>query len=128
MTWLDWDTAATAISRTMSQPSPRSDAPILPSPIRSFLSGEPGPDGIPDVAWLTPAGRAKSVADWEAAASPAIAMVLGRGGDGRLAVLFNRSGHEITFHLPARDGHRWGCRRRRIGSARGQSTSSPSRR
>jgi hypothetical protein len=33
--------------------------------------------------------------------------VLARGGDGRLAVLFNRSGHEVTFHLPARDGHRW---------------------
>jgi hypothetical protein len=34
-------------------------------------------------------------------------MVLGSGGDGRLAVLFNRSGHEVVFHLPTRRGHRW---------------------
>ena len=34
-------------------------------------------------------------------------MLLGRGGDGRLAVLFNRSEHEVAFHLPARPGHHW---------------------
>ena len=79
--------------------------PALADP--GLLSGEPGPDGIPDVAWLTPGGRAKTVADWEAARGPALAMVLGRGGDGRLAVLFNRSRHAVTFHLPPRPGHHW---------------------
>jgi hypothetical protein len=34
-------------------------------------------------------------------------MVLGAGGNGRLAVLFNRSAHSVTFHLPSRDGHAW---------------------
>jgi hypothetical protein len=33
--------------------------------------------------------------------------VLGKGGNGRLAVLFNRSTHSVTFHLPARAGHAW---------------------
>jgi hypothetical protein len=34
-------------------------------------------------------------------------MVLGRGGNGRLAVLFNRTTHEVAFHLPTRPGHTW---------------------
>jgi hypothetical protein len=34
-------------------------------------------------------------------------MVLGSGGNGRLAVLFNRSAHAVTFHLPTRPGHAW---------------------
>jgi hypothetical protein len=42
--------------------------------------------------------------------------VLAGTGSGRLAVLLNRSGHEIMFHLPARSGHRWeGGPRARIG-------------
>jgi pullulanase/glycogen debranching enzyme len=78
--------------------------PALSGP--ALLSGASGPDGIPDVAWLTQGGTAKTPADWEAARAAAMAMVLGRG-DGRLAVLFNRSGHEVRFHLPSRPGYRW---------------------
>ena len=40
-----------------------------------------------------------------------LAMVLGQAGNandsGRLAVLFNRGAHAVTFHLPARPGHAW---------------------
>ena len=72
-----------------------------------LLTGAAGPDGCPDVAWLTPGGTPKTVADWEAARASAFAMVLGRGGDGRLAVLFNRSAHEVVFRLPPRPDHHW---------------------
>ena len=34
-------------------------------------------------------------------------MLLGSGGDCRLAVMLNRSRHAVTFHLPARLGHHW---------------------
>ena len=59
------------------------------------------------------------MADWEAARAPAFAMVLARGGDGRLAVLFNRSAHEVAFHLPRRPGHAW------EGATRGRRTLGP---
>ena len=39
--------------------------PALADP--TLLTGAPGPDGIPDVAWLTPAGHPKTAADWQAA-------------------------------------------------------------
>ena len=56
-------------------------------------------------------------------------MVLGRGGDGRLAVLFNRSAHEVAFRLPPRAGHHWeeAARGRHRASARARSHSSTER-
>jgi len=110
VTWLDWDGRDRGLEdHVAALAALRRAHPALSDP--AFLDGAPGPDGVPDVAWLTAAGEAKTVADWQSAPSAALAMVLGRGGgpvdDGRLAVLFNRSGHEIVFHLPARDGHAW---------------------
>ena len=53
-------------------------------------------------------------------------MVLGRGGDGRLAVLFNRSGHEVSFVLPPRARQRWqGAAAGRLTWRRAASPSSP---
>ncbi|MFO1209886.1 MAG: glycogen debranching protein GlgX [Amaricoccus sp.] len=106
ITWLDWDgrdrdlegfTAALAAFRRAH--------PALSAP--EFLTGRAAADGIPDVAWLTPGGQAKTADDWQSARGAALAMVLGAGGNGRLAVLFNRSGHEVAFHLPPRPGHHW---------------------
>ena len=74
---------------------------------------------MPDVAWLTPGGMPKTVADWETAGASAFAMVLGHGGNGRLAVLFNRSAHAVAFHLPVRDGQAWD------GTALGRTTVRP---
>ena len=110
LTWLDWEGRDRGLEdHVAALAALRRAHPALSEP--AFLNGAPGPDDVPDVAWLTAAGAAKTVADWQSAPSAALAMVLGRGGgaidDGRLAVLFNRSGHEIVFHLPARDGHHW---------------------
>jgi glycogen operon protein len=106
LTWLDWETRDRALEAHAGELAAlRRAYPALADP--RLLTGAPGPDGIPDVVWLTPGGHPKTAADWQAARSPALAMVLGSGGDGRLAVLFNRSGHEVLFHLPTRRGHRW---------------------
>jgi glycogen debranching enzyme len=106
VTWLDWvgrDRELEAFCAGLA--ALRRARPALRDP--KLLTGKAGPDGIPDVAWLTPDGRVKTAADWEDGHGMAFAMVLGRGGDGRLAVLFNRSPHDIRFRLPPRDGHVW---------------------
>jgi glycogen operon protein len=106
ITWIDWaarDLELEAHAAALS--AFRRAHPVLADP--AFLTGATSPEGIPDVVWLTPAGHPKSIADWESARSPALVMLLGRGGDGRLAVLMNRSTHEVAFHLPSRPCHAW---------------------
>ncbi|MFO1142245.1 MAG: glycogen debranching protein GlgX [Amaricoccus sp.] len=106
ITWLDWQHRDRELeSFTAGLAAFRRAHPVLAGP--EFLTGRAGPEGIPDVAWLTPGGHPKTPADWQSAPGAALAMVLGSGGAGRLAVLFNRSGHAVAFHLPARDGHHW---------------------
>jgi glycogen operon protein len=106
VTWLDWAGRDRDLETFCARLAAlRRAHPALADP--ALLTGEPGPDGIPDVAWLTPDGKSKTAADWEAARGPALAMVLGQGGDGRLAVLFNRSTHDVTFRLPPRADHHW---------------------
>jgi glycogen debranching enzyme len=106
LTWLDWDGRDRELEAfTAGLAALRRAHPALADPV--LLSGRSGAEGIPDVAWLTAAGSEKTAADWEAGHGMALIMLLGRGGDGRLAVLFNRSAHEVAFRLPARRGHRW---------------------
>ena len=105
VTWLDWEARDRALEADVAALAAlRRAHPALSDP--TLLTGAAGPDGIPDVAWLTPAGHPKALADWDSGPSLALAMVL-RDGDGRLAVLFNRSGHDVAFHLPPRAGYRW---------------------
>lgn len=105
VTWLDWqgrDRELEAFTGRLA--ALRRGHPELAGP--AFLTGAGGADGLPDVVWLTPAGTPKAAADWEAAAGGAFAMLLARDGR-RLAVLVNRTAHEIRFHLPARAGLGW---------------------
>jgi glycogen debranching enzyme len=106
VTWLDWDGRDRDLEDyCVGLAALRRAHPELGEP--AFLTGEVGAEGIPDVAWHTPAGREKTAEDWQDGHGMAFAMVLGRGGDGRLAVLFNRSAHPVVFHLPPREGHGW---------------------
>jgi glycogen operon protein len=105
-TWLEWQRRDTELEAfTAALAAFRRANPVLAG--QALLTGASGPDGLPEVAWLTPSGHPKTVADWEAARASAFAMVLGCDGGGRLAVLFNRSTHEVAFHLPARARHAW---------------------
>jgi glycogen operon protein len=115
ITWLDWDGRDRDLEAFVAGlAAQRRAAPIVSDP--RYLTGTDAADGCPDVAWLTPGGLPMSVGDWHAASGSGLAMVLAGTGAGRLAVLLNRSGHEVMFHLPARPGHRWeGGARARIG-------------
>ena len=116
-TWLDWEGRDTELEAfTAALAAFRRARPALSDPV--LLTGEPEPNGLPDVAWLTAGGKRKATADWEGHRCDAFAMVLARGGDGRLAVLFNRTASEVAFRLPTRPGHAWpDARRGRIAVA-----------
>ena len=106
VTWLDWthrDRDLEAFTATLA--ALRRAHPALADP--TLLTGAPGPDGIPDVAWLTPARPPQDRRRLAGRPRPGARHAPRRGGNGRLAVLFNRSAHDVTFHLPARPGHAW---------------------
>jgi glycogen operon protein len=106
LTWLDWQHRDCELeAHAAALAALRRAHPALADP--TLLTGAPGSDGIPDVAWLTPGGTPKTVTDWESAHAPGLTMLLGSGGDGRLAVMINRSRHAVAFHLPSRSGHHW---------------------
>lgn len=106
ITWLDWQERDKELeAHVASLAALRRAHPALGDP--RLLTGAAGPDGLPDVAWLTPGGRAKQAADWQDLHTPGLTMVLADGGGGRIAVLVNRSRHETVFHLPQRTGHTW---------------------
>ena len=105
ITWLDWEGRDRGLEdHVAALAALRRATPALADP--RLLTGAPGPDGLPDVAWLTPAGEAKGEAHW-AADGAAFAMALARPGAGRIAVLVNRSRRAVAFRLPARPGWRW---------------------
>jgi len=105
-TWLDWAGRDRALEAYVARLAAlRRAAPELGDP--RLLTGAAGPDGLPDVAWLTPEGEAKTAAHWERPDGPAMAMLLARPGAGRLAALFNRSHAPVDFHLPPRPGFAW---------------------
>jgi glycogen debranching enzyme len=106
ITWLDWDGRDRDLEAYAAALAAfRRAHPVLSDPV--LLTGAPGPEGIPDVAWLTPGGTAETAAGWQSARTPALTMLLGSGGGGRLAVLFNRGWHPLRFHLPPRAGFGW---------------------
>jgi glycogen operon protein len=106
ITWLDWEGRDRALEAYVARLAAlRRAAPALGDP--RLLRGAPGPDGLPDVAWLTPEGEEKTVAHWERPEGPALAMLLAREAGGRLAVFVNRGHAAREFRLPARAGHLW---------------------
>ena len=99
LTWLDWrgrdrdlEAFVAGLSRLRRQAGLCDET--------RFLTGRPGPDGIPDVAWLRADGGAMGVRDWEAPGARCLAMLLAVEG-GRLAVLVNGSDAPVAFALPA---------------------------
>ncbi len=105
LTWLDWqnrDRDLEALAGRLA--ALRRAHPVLAGP--KLLTGASDATGLPDVEWLTPAGKPKSSSDWEAAQGSALTMLLAKDGR-RVAALFNRTLHEMTFHLPTRARHAW---------------------
>lgn len=106
ITWLDWQHRDLGLETWVALLAHlRRKIPELARP--ALLTGRVSAEGLPDVAWLTPAGAAMQTADWEAPGTPAFAMVLARDTGERFAVLFNRSHAAVDFTLPRRSGHAW---------------------
>jgi glycogen operon protein len=104
-TWLDWEGRDRDLEdHVAALAALRARQPLLSDP--RFLTGRGDP---PDVAWLLPSGAAMTPADWEAERADCLAMVLA-GDKARVAVLINRTQHEVRFHLPARPGFVWPSR------------------
>ena len=106
ITWLDWEGRDRGLEAWCGRLSElRRAIPALGDP--RLLTGAAGPDGLPDVAWLTPDGHPKQAEHWEHPEGPALAMALATSGGGRLAVLFNRGAEPLAFRLPRRAGFAW---------------------
>ncbi len=106
ITWLDWEGRDRELEAWTARLSAlRRTTPALGDP--RLLTGAAGPDGLPDVAWLTPDGHPKTAEHWEHPEGPALAMVLAPPAGPRLAVLFNRGAAALRFRLPPRAGHAW---------------------
>lgn len=100
LTWLDWkkrDRELEDFVATLS--AMRAAFPVLRE--TSYLTGEPGPDGLPDVRWLRPDGMEMDVADWEHPEGRCLTMVLAEVATGiRFAVMINGSDGPEVLRLP----------------------------
>ncbi len=103
--WLDWegmDGGLLAFSRRLV--AARRAHPALTD--ATPLTGVPGPDGLPDVAWLREDGGPLSDGDWTDPGRRALVAVLQAAGDRCLVAL--NAGGELPLALPPpRPGFRW---------------------
>jgi glycogen operon protein len=105
LSWLGWegmDRGLLAFTRRLV--AARRAHPALTD--AAALTGEPGPDGIPDVEWLREDGAPMANGDWEDPGRRAIVAVLHAAGDRCLLAL--NAGGELPFSPPPpRPGFRW---------------------
>jgi glycogen debranching enzyme GlgX/4-alpha-glucanotransferase len=104
-TWLDWpgiDRDLVAFTRRLI--AARRAHPALTDP--APLTGEEGPDGLPDVAWLREDGAPMDGAAWSDPDRRALVALLHAAGDRCLVAL--NAGDALPLALPApRPGFRW---------------------
>jgi glycogen operon protein len=107
LTWLDWSGRDQELEHYVAALSRlRRSVPALTE--TGFLSGRlVGRDAIPDVEWLTEAGRTMQERDWHDGRRLAMVMAGGTLDGGRLAVVVNGDEQPITFVLPDRNGFGW---------------------
>ncbi|PWK68103.1 glycogen debranching protein GlgX [Aminobacter sp. AP02] len=109
LTWLDWADRDIALEDFVAALSKlRREVPALVG--LDFFTGKPR-DGsaVPDVEWLTEAGRPMSDANWHEPDRHRLSMLLANGDKpgGRLAVLINGTRRDAGFRLPVRSGFLW---------------------
>jgi glycogen operon protein len=105
--WLDWSKRYTELETLVGRLAElRRQWPALASLDR--LTGEPStPGGMPDVEWLTEAGRPLTQDDWNDPDRHRLVMVLAQADGRRLAVAINGDRRRSMFSLPQRPGHAW---------------------
>ena len=106
ITWLDWRGRDRALEDHVAALSAlRRSLPALQA--TGFLTGRPDERGLPDVEWLTEAGRPLGVEDWQDGDRRRLLMLLADPDGGRLAVAVNGDRRACAFTLPPRAGYRW---------------------
>lgn len=109
LTWLDWAGRDTELETfVMRLAELRRAFPALGE--LAFLTGtvDAGRE-IPDVEWVTEAGRPMTEASWNDPDRHSLVMLLadGTAAGGRMAVMFNGTRRDTRFQLPARAGFTW---------------------
>jgi glycogen operon protein len=106
ISWFDWDGMdAGLLAFTHRLIAARRAHPALTS--GEILTGEPGPDGLPDVAWLRPDGEPMRGEDWAEPERRSLVALLYAEGD-RCLVALNAGQESLPLALPpARPGRRW---------------------
>lgn len=122
-TWMDWSlrhTNADLLAFTRTVIALRTTHPVFRR--RRFLAGSPtrDPNGIRDIAWLTPSAREMTVADWHSGFGKALAVYLHGAGiaepgphgeqvvDDSFLLCFNAHHGDIEFVLPGPEyGNHW---------------------
>jgi glycogen operon protein len=116
LSWLDWDLdgdGAAFLDFVRAIVALRASEPVFRR--RTFFQGRPIRGGIKDLYWLSSSGTEMTDEDWNAGWAACFGMLLagdeidetddhgdGIAGDSFL-LIFNASGDDVQFHLPARD-------------------------
>jgi glycogen operon protein len=121
ISWVDWQLPQVQTLRPFVErlAALRRELPALRRP--RFLTGEPGPDGVKDVTWLTPHAVEMTEDDWGGHARSVAMMLCGRqtgelNAAGRpvesdsVLLLFNAFHEPLDFQLPALRGGGWTAR------------------
>jgi len=105
--WLDWDGRNRDLEAyAFALAGLRRDTPALAD--CAWLTGTAKrKGGLPDVEWLTEAGRPLTVADWQDPARRRLTMMLATKDGGRVALIINADRRGSVFSLPERDGYAW---------------------
>ncbi len=117
LSWLDWeldDERTAFLDFVRAIVALRASEPVFRR--RTFFQGRPIRGGIKDLYWLSPSGAEMTDEDWHSGWAACFGMLLvgdeidetddhgnELAGDSFL-LIFNASGDDVEFHLPARDG------------------------
>ena len=119
ISWLDWDAADGELREFVRRMiALRQEHPVFRR--SSFLTGEAGESGLPDVWWFRPDGRRMTQRDWTAAETKTLGVFLNGDeirartphgeeiADDSFLLLFNAHFEPVEFTLPTRRfGARW---------------------
>jgi glycogen operon protein len=106
ISWLDWSNRDRVLEKfAFTLAAVRKQLPTLRD--CTFLTGGANEAGLPDVEWLTEAGRPMAEQDWNDGGRCRLTMVLAAKDGSRIAAVFNGDRRATAVSLPERVGFRW---------------------
>ena len=106
ISWLDWSSRDRVLEEfAFALAAIRKQLPTLRD--CTLLTGKADESGLPDVEWLTEAGRPMAEQDWNDMGRSRLTMVLAAKDGSRIAVVVNGDRRATAIVLPDRAGFRW---------------------